>query len=217
MRASQQRDARMWELFQAGGWVMWPILGCSVVALGIVVERLWGLQAAAVIPPGLARQVREHVAQGRAATLDIEALRAGSPLGRVLAAGLVNREHDWAVIRESIEEAGRHVVHDLGRYLNTLGTIAAITPLLGLYGTVLGMIETFGAIRAAGVGEAQTLAGGISVALLTTAFGLSVAIPALILYRYLRGRIDTLVVQMEQEAIALVDALRLRRVTRNGT
>lgn len=206
----------MWQLFQAGGWVMWPILGCSVVALGIVAERLWALQARSVIPPGLAEQVRAHVAQGRAATLDLEALRAGSPLGRVLAAGLVNREHDWAVIRESIEEAGRHVVHDLGRYLNMLGTIAAISPLLGLYGTVLGMIQTFGAITTAGVGDASALAGGISVALLTTAFGLTVAIPALILYRYLRGRVDALVVQMEQEAIALVDALRVRRVPRNG-
>jgi biopolymer transport protein ExbB len=206
----------MWELFQAGGWVMWPILGCSVIALGIVVERLWALQARTVIPPGLSEQVRAHVAQGRAATLDLGALRAGSPLGRVLAAGLVNREHDWAVIRESIEEAGRHVVHDLGRYLNMLGTIAAISPLLGLYGTVLGMIQTFGAITTAGVGDASALAGGISVALLTTAFGLTVAIPALILYRYLRGRVDALVVQMEQEAIALVDALRVRRSPRNG-
>ncbi|MGH8453797.1 MAG: MotA/TolQ/ExbB proton channel family protein [Nevskiales bacterium] len=207
----------MWELFQAGGWVMWPILGFSILALGIVVERLWALQARSVIPPGLAEQVRAHVAQGRAATLDLEALRGGSPLGRVLAAGLVNRDHDWAVIRESIEEAGRHVVHDLGRYLNMLGTIAAISPLLGLYGTVLGMIQTFGAITTAGVGDASALAGGISVALLTTAFGLTVAIPALILYRYLRGRVDSLVVQMEQEAIALVDALRVRRGPRNGT
>jgi biopolymer transport protein ExbB len=205
----------MWELFQAGGWVMWPILGCSIVALGIVAERLWALRAGNIIPAGLAGQVRAHVAQGRAASLDLDALRAGSPLGRVLAAGLVNREHDWAVIRESIEEAGRHVVHDLGRYLNTLGTIAAISPLLGLYGTVLGMIRVFGVISAAGVGEAQALAGGISVALLTTAFGLTVAIPALILYRYLRGRIDALVVEMEQEAIALVDALRMRRVVRS--
>lgn len=207
----------MWELFQAGGWVMWPILGCSVIALGITAERLWTLQAKAINPPGLAGQVRAHVAQGRAATLDLEALRTGSPLGRVLAAGLVNRDHDWAVVRESIEEAGRHVVHDLGRYLNMLGTIAAISPLLGLYGTVLGMIQTFGAITTAGVGDASALAGGISVALLTTAFGLTVAIPSLILYRYLRGRVDSLVVQMEQEAIALVDALRARRGTRNGT
>jgi biopolymer transport protein ExbB len=206
----------MWELFQAGGWVMWPILGCSVIALGIVAERLWALQARSVVPTGLAEQVRAHVAQGRAATLDLEALRAGSPLGRVLAAGLVNREHDWAVVRESIEEAGRHVVHDLGRYLNMLGTIAAISPLLGLYGTVLGMIQTFGAITTAGVGDASALAGGISVALLTTAFGLTVAIPAMILYRYLRGRVDGLVVEMEQEAIALVDALRVRRGARNG-
>jgi biopolymer transport protein ExbB len=207
----------MWELFQAGGWVMWPILGCSIITLGITAERLWTLQARIIIPPGLAGQVRAHVAQGRAATLDLEALRAGSPLGRVLAAGLVNRDHDWAVVRESIEEAGRHVVHDLGRYLNMLGTIAAVSPLLGLYGTVLGMIQTFGAITTAGVGDANVLAGGISVALLTTAFGLTVAIPSLILYRYLRGRVDALVVQMEQEAIALVDALRARRGSRNGT
>jgi biopolymer transport protein ExbB len=206
----------MWELFQAGGWVMWPILGFSILALGIVAERLWALQERSVIPHGLADQVRMHVAQGRAATLDLEALRAGSPLGRVLAAGLVNRDHDWAVVRESIEEAGRHVVHDLGRYLNMLGTIAAISPLLGLYGTVLGMIQTFGAISTAGVGDANALAGGISVALLTTAFGLTVAIPSLILYRYLRGRVDSLVVKMEQEAIALVDALRVRRGARNG-
>jgi biopolymer transport protein ExbB len=207
----------MWDLFQAGGWVMWPILGCSVLALGIVAERMWALQARVVLPPGLAGQVRTHVAQGRAATLDLVALRDSSPLGRVLAAGLVNREHDWSVIREGIEEAGRHVVHDLGRYLNMLGTIAAISPLMGLYGTVLGMIKTFGAISTVGVGDANALAGGISVALLTTAFGLTVAIPALILYRYLRGRIDGLVVEMEQEAIALVDELRVRRGARERT
>lgn len=206
----------MWELFQAGGWVMWPILGCSIVAAGIVVERLWVLQPSSVIPPGLADQVRSRVMQGKAATLDLDALRAGSPLGRVLAAGLVNRDHDWAVVRESIEEAGRHVVHDLGRYLNMLGSIAAVSPLLGLYGTVLGMIQTFGAITAAGVGDATVLAGGISVALLTTAFGLTVAIPSLLLYRYLRGRVDDLVVRMEQDAIALVDALRSRRATRSA-
>lgn len=206
----------MWELFQAGGWVMWPILGCSIVAAGIVVERLWVLQPSSVIPPGLADQVRSRVMQGKAATLDLDALRAGSPLGRVLAAGLVNRDHDWAVVRESIEEAGRHVVHDLGRYLNMLGSIAAASPLLGLYGTVLGMIQTFGAITAAGVGDATVLAGGISVALLTTAFGLTVAIPSLLLYRYLRGRVDDLVVRMEQDAIALVDALRSRRATRSA-
>ncbi len=206
----------MWELFQAGGWVMWPILGCSIITLGITAERLWTLQARTVIPQGLAEQVRAHVAQGRAATLDLEALRRGSALGRVLAAGLVNRDHDWTVVRESIEEAGRHVVHDLGRYLNMLGTIAAVSPLLGLYGTVLGMIQTFGAITTAGVGDASVLAGGISVALLTTAFGLTVAIPSLILYRYLRGRVDALVVQMEQEAIALVDALRARRGPRTA-
>lgn len=206
----------MWELFQAGGWVMWPILGCSIVAAGIVVERLWVLQPSSVLPPGMADQVRNRVQQGKAATLDLDALRAGSPLGRVLAAGLVNRDHDWAVVRESIEEAGRHVVHDLGRHLNMLGSIAAVSPLLGLYGTVLGMIQTFGAITAAGVGDATVLAGGISVALLTTAFGLTVAIPSLLLYRYLRGRVDDLVVRMEQDAIALVDALRNRRATRNA-
>lgn len=206
----------MWQLFEAGGWVMWPILGCSILAFGIGVERWWMLQSRSVIPSGLAAQVRALVSQGRAATLDLEALRAGSPLGRVLAAGLASRDHDWSVIRESIEEAGRHVVHDLGRYLNLLGTIAAITPLLGLYGTVLGMIQTFGAISAGGVGDASALAGGISTALLTTAFGLTVAIPSLILYRYLRGRIDSLVVRMEEEAIALVEVLRQRRTAARG-
>ena len=186
---------------------MLPILVCSVVAMAIVVERFWSLQRHRITPNNLVAQVWQWA---RSDVLDdkrIEALRAGSPLGRVLSAGLVNREHDRVVMKESVEEVGRHVVYDMGRYLNTLGTIAAITPLLGLLGTVIGMIKVFAAITAHGVGDASVLAGGISEALITTAAGLSVAIPTLMFYRYFRGRVEGFVVSMEQEALKLVEVL----------
>lgn len=197
----------MWELVVAGGWVMLPILLCSALALAIVVERLWSLRAGVVAPPRLTRQIPDLAAAPSLNERSLAALRANSPLGRILAAGLANRGETRALIRERIEEAGRQVVHELERYLNTLGTIAAVTPLLGLLGTVLGMIKVFRAITAAGVGDAQALAGGISEALLTTAAGLCVAIPALILYRYLRGRVEELVVGMEAEAIRFMESL----------
>ena len=186
---------------------MLPILVCSVIAMAIVVERFWSLQRHRITPNNLVAQVWQWA---RSDVLDdkrIEALRAGSPLGRVLSAGLVNREHDRVVMKESVEEVGRHVVYDMGRYLNTLGTIAAITPLLGLLGTVIGMIKVFAAITAHGVGDASVLAGGISEALITTAAGLSVAIPTLMFYRYFRGRVEGFVVSMEQEALKLVEVL----------
>ena len=187
--------------------MMLPILVCSVIAMAIVVERFWSLQRHRITPNNLVAQVWQWA---RSDVLDdkrIEALRAGSPLGRVLSAGLVNREHDRVVMKESVEEVGRHVVYDMGRYLNTLGTIAAITPLLGLLGTVIGMIKVFAAITAHGVGDASVLAGGISEALITTAAGLSVAIPTLMFYRYFRGRVEGFVVSMEQEALKLVEVL----------
>lgn len=198
----------MWELVTAGGWLMVPILLCSALALAIVLERLWALRAGAVNPPRLTRQVPELAAAPSLDERALAALRADSPLGRILAVGLASRSESRAVIRERIEEAGRHVVHELERYLNTLGTIAAVTPLLGLLGTVIGMIKVFAAITATGVGDARALAGGISEALLTTAAGLCVAIPALILYRYLRGRVEELVVGMEAEAIRLMENLQ---------
>ena len=137
----------------------------------------------------------------------LKALKQSSPLGRILAAGLSNAYHGREVMKESIEEAASHVVHDLERYLNTLGTIAAIAPLLGLLGTVVGMIKVFAEIMAQGTGNASVLAGGISEALITTAAGLTVAIPALAMHRYFVGKIDAIVVELEQETIKLVDAL----------
>jgi biopolymer transport protein ExbB len=165
-----------------------------------------------VVPRDLARRAWDLISRDQLTPQSLQELRAGSPLGQILAAGLVNRQLDRAVMKEAIEDTGRHVVHELERYLNTLGTIAAISPLLGLLGTVTGMIRTFSALTLGGVGDPAALAGGISESLVTTAAGLMVAIPALIAYRYLRGRVDALVVQMEQEAIALVEALHRRQV-----
>jgi biopolymer transport protein ExbB len=201
----------MLEIVIAGGWVMVPIILCSILAAAIIIERLWTLQPERVVPRDLARRVWDLVSRDQLTPQSLQELRAGSPLGQILAAGLVNRQLDRAVMKEGIEDTGRHVVHELERYLNTLGTIAAISPLLGLLGTVTGMIRTFSALTLGGVGDPAALAGGISESLVTTAAGLMVAIPALIAYRYLRGRIDALVVQMEQEAIALVEALHRRQ------
>jgi biopolymer transport protein ExbB len=197
----------MLELVQAGGWLMAPILLSSIIAIGIIVERLWFLQRDRVIPTHLIGQVRQRIVQQQLDSGFIEALRGSSPLGRVLAAGLANRDQPRELVKESIEDTGRHVVHELERYLNSLGTIAAIAPLLGLLGTVIGMVKVFAAITVHGVGNPGVLAGGISEALITTAAGLSVAIPALIGYRYLRGRVEELVVYMEQEAMLLIEVL----------
>lgn len=196
----------MWELVVAGGWVMAPILLCSALALAIAIERFWALRRPVVMPPRLQARVTD-LARRELDAGELEALREDSPLGRILAAGLSSRDRERAVIRERIEEAGRHVAHELERYLNSLGTIAAVSPLLGLLGTVIGMIKVFATITAAGVGDAQSLAGGISEALLTTAAGLCVAIPALIVYRFLRGRVEELVMAMESEAIRLMESL----------
>ena len=197
----------MFDFVKAGGFLMLPILICSVVALAIIIERSMTLRRKRIIPENLVAQVWQWTKVGNLDPKRIHSLRTGSPLGRILSAGLVNMKHDREVMKESIEEVGRHVVHDLERYLNTLGTIAAITPLLGLLGTVFGMIEVFSAITSKGVGDATVLAGGISKALITTAAGLSIAIPSLIFYRYFKGKIDELVVAMEQEALKLIEVL----------
>lgn len=201
----------MFDFIKAGGFLMWPILICSVIAMAIIVERFWALRQKRIIPENLVAQVWQWAKIGHLDPTRIHSLRTGSPLGRILSAGLANMKHDRDIMRESIEEVGRHVVHDLERYLNTLGTIASITPLLGLLGTVFGMIEVFSVITSKGVGDASVLAGGISKALITTAAGLSVAIPSLIFYRYFRGRIDELVVAMEQEAIKMIEVLHGER------
>lgn len=201
----------MFELIQAGGWLMLPILACSVVAMAITVERFWMLRVARVLPRHLVAQVWNWVRNRQIDAGRLHALRSGSPLGRILAAGLVNLQHDRAIMKEAIEDAGRHVVLELERYLNTLGTIAAITPLLGLLGTVVGMIDVFNAITTQGVGNPGALADGISKALITTAAGLAVAIPSLMFYRYFRGRVDMLVVRMEQEATKMVEVMHGER------
>lgn len=197
----------MLEIVKSGGWLMLPIIICSIIAAAIIIERLWTLQPGRVLPKNLTRQVWEWVSKNQLNHTHIESLHHGSPLGEILAAGLANRHREREIIKESIEDAGRQVVHDLERYLNSLGTIAAITPLLGLLGTVIGMVKVFAAITTHGVGDPTVLAGGISEALITTAAGLTVAIPSLIGYRYLNGRVNALAVQMEQEAITMVEAL----------
>lgn len=197
----------MLEIVQAGGWLMLPIIACSIVAAAIIFERLWTLQHQRVLPKGLAKQVYAWAERDELDATHLQQLHQSSPLGQILAAGLASRHAGSDVVKERIEDSGRHVVHELERYLNPLGTIAAISPLLGLLGTVIGMIKVFAAIMASGVGNPGVLAGGISEALITTAAGLSVAIPSLIGYRYLRGRIDGLVVQMEKESMKLMETL----------
>ena len=198
----------MLELIKAGGLLMWPILICSVISLAIIIERFWSLQQQRIAPKHLVAQVWQWAKVGHLDNKRIQNLRVSSPLGRILAAGLVNRSHEREVMKESIEEIGRQVAHSLDRFLNTLGTIASISPLLGLLGTVIGMIKVFAVITTHGVGDASILAGGISEALLTTAAGLSVAIPTLMFHRYFRGKVNDLVMTMEQEALKMVEVMQ---------
>jgi biopolymer transport protein ExbB len=195
------------ELVKAGGWLMLPIILSSVIALAIIAERLWSLQVRRVLPKHLVAQVWRWEKIHQLDDEHMKELQASSPLGAILAAGIVNRHQSRDVMKESIEDTGRHVVHELERYLNTLGTIAAVSPLLGLLGTVFGMIQVFSTITTQGVGDPGALAGGISKALITTAAGLSVAIPALMFYRYFRGRVRMLVLRMEQQAMLMVEIM----------
>ncbi len=197
----------MFELVKSGGLLMWPILLCSVAAMAIIAERFWSLRWNRIVPADLVSQVWEWHRQGNLDAQYIQTIHASSPLGMILAAGLVNRKHSREIMKESIEEVGRHVAHDLERFLNTLGTIASITPLLGLLGTVIGMIKVFTVITVRGVGDASVLSAGIAEALLTTAAGLSVAIPSLMFHRYFMGRIADLIVTMEQEALKLIEIM----------
>ena len=197
----------MWELVKAGGWPMVPLLLLGVLALAIVLERFWSLRRNEVLPPGLGQEVRNWAARGKLDASHIDSLRANSPLGALLAAALEARNRPRDQIRERIEDTGRHLVHRMGRFLNALGTIASAGPLLGLLGTVVGMIQMFLGILDHGVGDVGQLAGGIGKALVCTATGMMVAIPALMVHRYFRGLIDGYVIEMEQEASALLDAL----------
>lgn len=197
----------MFEIIQSGGFMMWPLILASVVAMAIIGERLWSLQRKYVAPDNLMANVRQWVQRGEVDHKHIAALREHSALGRILAAGLANRGYSRDVLREAVEDAGRHAGAELERYLNALGTIASISPFLGLLGTVFGMIEMFSGLGAQGVGDPAVVARGIAQALIATAAGLIVAIPSLLFYRYFRGRVQRLLLAMEQEAIALIEIL----------
>jgi len=190
---------------------MWPIILCSIAAMAIVGERLWSLQRKYITPSSLMPQVQQWLESNELDTARIELLRNSSPLGKILAAGLVNRNHSRDVVKEAVEDAGRHVVPDLERFLNSLGTVAAITPFLGLFGTVIGMIDMFAGISSQGIGDPAVVAGGIAQALVTTAAGIAVAIPSVMFYRYFRGRVNELLMDMEQDAIRLIEILHGER------
>jgi biopolymer transport protein ExbB len=186
---------------------MWPIILCSIAAVGILLERLWTLQRKRVLPEDLIKKVSDLAEKNQVTPKVIEALEKNSPLGRVLAAALANRDRGREIMMERVQDTGRHVVHELERFLNTLGTIASISPLLGLLGTVTGIIRAFNAVMLGGMGDPRMLAGGISEALVTTAGGLAVAIPSFIAYRYLRGKVERIVIEMEKIAVTFADSL----------
>ena len=197
----------MLELIKAGGWLMAPILACSLAATTIIIERLWALRRVRVLPAQLLATLNGWLERGAVDAHEVEALPLHSPLGRIVAAGLACRGRSRDILRERVEDTGRHVTHQLERFLNALGTIAAISPLLGLLGTVAGMIKIFQIVSVQGNSNFSLLSVGIAEALVTTAAGLTVAIPSLLFYRYFNGRVDALVVRMEQETLQLVDLL----------
>lgn len=196
----------MFELFKAGGPLMWVILVCSLASVSIIIERFWSLKRNQVVPKHLKTQTIELIKSKKLNSDSIKVIRDHSPLGYILAAGLSSAVHGRDAMKESVEDAGRQVVHRLSRFLNTLGTIAAISPLIGLLGTVIGMIKVFTAITVHGVGDPVVLSGGISEALITTAAGLAVGIPTLMFYRYFTGRISSLTLQLEEQAISIVNS-----------
>ncbi|HJN96533.1 MAG TPA: MotA/TolQ/ExbB proton channel family protein [Gammaproteobacteria bacterium] len=201
----------MVEIVSAGGWLMLPIILCSIVAIAIVIERFWTLSAARITPKYVLAQVWTWLKNNQLDSTKLRELRLSSPLGQILAAGLLSSKYGRQAMIDGIEQAAAQVIHDIERYLSTLGTIAAITPLLGLLGTVVGMIRVFSEIMLQGTGNANALAGGISEALITTAAGLTVAIPTYIAHRFFMRRVESLVLNLELESIKLVDALHSDR------
>lgn len=200
----------MWEIIKAAGWPIWPLILASIITLAIIVERFWALRTEAVVPKNLLPEVQRWLSQGGVTKETCQRLQDHSPLGEIFASALMNIDSSREVMKEAIEESGRAVAHRLDRYLTTLGTIATVSPLLGLLGTVIGMVELFGAFNNTGHDVAQ-FARGISVALYNTAGGIIVAVPAMIFYRYFRGRVDGFVVEMEQQAVKLVEIIHGER------
>ena len=206
------RRTSLFEVIVAGGWVMWPIIACSIIALGIIIERLWSLRTEKVMPRQLPAQVWSLYRKNQLDAAHLRQLHGNSPLGAVLAAGIMNYPHGREVMKESIEQAGRAAVHQMGRYLNTLGTIASISPYLGLLGSVLGMIKVFSTFSVGnGLSNPMHLAGGISEILITTASGLAIAIPSLMFHRYFEGRVDELALRLEEEALLLIERMHGQR------
>ncbi len=200
----------MLSLIQAAGWPIWPIIIASIVAMGIIGERMWTLRLSVISPKELLPKVLSEYKRGGVNPEMLARLQKHSPLGRILAAGLKNVKSSREVMKESIEESGRVIAHDLSRYLTTLGTIAALSPLMGLFGTLVGMIEIFGSNSPTGSNPAQ-LAYGISVALYNAAFGILVAIPSMIFYRHFRAKVDDFVIEMELQALKLVEIVHGER------
>lgn len=200
----------MFAILQAAGWPIWPLLFASIVAVALIIERLITLRRSKIVPEGLLEKVVGELRQSGATPEMINRVALSSPLGRVFAAGLRNVRSTREVMKESIEETGRAVTHDLERFLTTLGTIASISPLMGLFGTIVGMIEIFGS-QAPGGSNPQQLAQGISIALYNTGFGLVIAIPSMIFWRHFRATVDSLIIDMEQQAIRLVEMIHGER------
>ncbi|MCH9799443.1 MAG: MotA/TolQ/ExbB proton channel family protein [Betaproteobacteria bacterium] len=200
----------MWEIIKAAGWPIWPLIFASIIALAIIVERFWALRSEIVSPSNLLPEVQKWMGQGVVNKDSLAKLESHSLLGKIFASALANEKNSREVMKESIEETGRAVAHNLEKYLSTLGTIATVAPLLGLLGTVIGMVELFGAFTNSGHDVAQ-FARGISVALYNTAAGIVVAVPAMIAYRYFRTKVDALLLDMEQQAIKLVEILHGER------
>lgn len=198
----------MFEVIKNGGWMMFPIILCSIAAMAIIGERLWSLQRKRIIPVELVPYIWQLHRDGKLDEPAIRRIKLSSPLGRILAAGLLNRKHGREIMKSSIEEVGRQVTHEMERYLNALGSIASITPLLGLLGTVDGIIRVFSDIAVGGMGDPAVLSGGISEALICTASGLTVAIPSLFFHRYLERLVDDHVVRMEEESLRLIDIMQ---------
>lgn len=201
----------MLDLLKPGGIIMYPLLLCSVLALAIILERFWTLRVSRLAPKELVNELWGWIKRRELTPKKIRELKESAPIGRILAAGIVNAKHGREIMKESIQEEASHVVHEMERFLTGLGTVAVITPLLGLLGTVIGMIKVFSQLQLEGAGNAAALAGGISEALITTAAGLTVAIPALIFHRYFLRRVDEIVVDMEQDALRLVEVMHGER------
>jgi biopolymer transport protein ExbB len=200
----------LFAIIQAAGWPIWFLLIASVISVTVIIERLLYLRAARILPPNLLPEVIAVTRSGSVDSEVVERLESNSPLGRVLAAGMRNREASREVMKEAIEEAGRAAAHQLERYLTTLGTIATLAPLMGLFGTVIGMIELFGATGGVGADPLQ-VAHGISVALYNTGFGLAVAMPSLVFHRHFHALVDSFVIDMEQQAVRFVDTVTGQR------